>query len=140
MRVVVDTPIWSLAYRRVDRPLSTHEADTVAALRELLGEGLCVLVGPVRQEVLQGIAKKEQFDLVRRDLAELPDEPIWSIDFIRAAQLYNRCRTGGVQPATVDMLLCGIAERLKAAIFTLDRDFVGYARVLGVRLFRPTLH
>lgn len=140
MRVLVDTPVWSLAYRRTGRQPSSAEADVVAALRELLTEGRCVLAGVVRQEVLQGIPKKDQFERVRRDLAELPDEAVWSSDHVRAAQMYNRCRAGGVQPTTVDMLLCAIAARLKAAVFTLDRDFVGYAKVLGLALLRPTVH
>jgi predicted nucleic acid-binding protein len=140
VRVVVDTPVWSLALRRAGRPLTVAEADVVAVFRELLTEGRCVLPGLVRQEVLQGIARKEQFELVRRDLAELPDEAPWASDYVRAAQMYNRCRGRGVQPTTVDMFLCALAARLKAAIFTLDEDFVGYARVLGLPLLRVTMH
>jgi predicted nucleic acid-binding protein len=138
--VLVDTPVWSLAYRRAGRPLSGPEADVVAVFRELLTEGRCVLPGVVRQEVLQGIARRDQFELVRRDLSELPDEAPWASDYVRAAQMYNRCRAKGVQPTTVDMLLCALAARLKAAVFTLDKDFIGYARVLGLPLLRPTVH
>lgn len=140
MMVVVDTPVWSLAFRRAEKHLSAGELDTIAAFRELLAEGRGVLLGIVRQEVLQGIPKKEQFELVRGDLEELQDEHLWPTDYVRAAQLYNTCRAKGVQASTVDMLLCAAAQRLKTAIFTLDRDFVGYARVLGVRLYRPALH
>lgn len=140
MRVVVDTPVWSLALRRLGRELTSGENDTVAALRELLAEGRCLLAGPVRQELLQGIRKKEQFDLLRRDLEELPDEPLWTTDYARAAQMFNQCRARGVQAASTDMLICSLAERLKAAVFTLDRDFLSYSRVLGTKLFKPVLH
>ncbi len=140
MRVVIDTTVWSLALRRREGDLSRGEADTVFAFRELLADGRGILLGPVRQELLQGIRKKDQFEGVRRDLEELPDEPMWARDHVRAAQMFNQCRARGVQPTSIDMLLCAAAERLKAALFTLDKDFLGYARVVGIRLLEPELH
>ena len=134
MKVLVDTPVWSAAYRR------SVDSDVVAALRELIADGRCTLLGVVRQEVLQGIRSAQQFDLVRRDLDEFPDLEVWSSDHVRAAQMFNRCKTRGVDPTTIDMLVCSLAERHKAAIFTLDRDFAGYSRVLGVKLYGPAFH
>jgi predicted nucleic acid-binding protein len=140
MRAIVDTTVWSLAYRRQARALSGADADALDAFRELLNEGRCVLLGLVRQEILQGIRDPGQFDLVRADLDEFPDEPVFGSDHVRAAQLYNRCRSRGVQPTTIDMLICAVASRLKATVFTDDGDFAGYHRVLGTRLFRPVSH
>ena len=134
MKVIVDTPIWSAAYRR------SPSNDAADALREVIADGRCVLLGVVRQELLQGIPSKAQFTAVRADLDEFPDAELWSSDHVRAAAMYNRCKSRGVQPTTIDMLICSVAERMKASIFTLDRDFVRYARVLGVRLFGPALH
>ena len=84
MRVLVDTPIWSAAYRRSP---GSEVADT---LREVIADGQCVLLGVVRQEVLQGIRSKEQFKVVRADLDEFPDAEVSSTDHVRAAELYNR--------------------------------------------------
>ncbi len=140
MRVLVDTPVWSLAYRRATRPASPHHQETIDGLRELLTEGRCVLLGLVRQEVLQGIPSRGQFDLVRRDLDEFPDEQVLSTDHVKAAQLYSRCRARGVQPSTIDMVLCAVSDRLKAPVFTLDDDFALYARAVGTRLYRPVVH
>ena len=134
MNVVVDTPIWSAAYRR------SSSSEIADELRDLIADGRCILLGVVRQEVLQGIPSKAQFNAVRADLDEFLDAEVWSSDHVRAATLYNRCRGRGVQPTTIDMLICSVAERMKAAIFTLDRDFVGYSRVLGVKLFGPSFH
>jgi predicted nucleic acid-binding protein len=134
MKVLVDTPVWSAAYRRA------AESETVEVLRELIAESRCALPGVVRQEVLQGIRSVQQFDLVRRDLDEFPDVEIWASDHVRAAQMYNRCKSRGIAPTTIDMLICSLSERHKAAIFTLDHDFDRYARVLGVKLYRPAIH
>jgi predicted nucleic acid-binding protein len=134
MKVLVDTPVWSAAYRR------GADGEIADALRELIAEGRCALPGVVRQEVLQGIRATHQFDLVRRDLDEFPDLEVWATDHVRAAQMFNRCKSRGVTPTTIDMLICALSQRHKAPIFTLDRDFAGYARVLGVKLYGPALH
>lgn len=134
MKVLVDTPVWSAAYRR------SADGEVVEALRELIADGRCALAGVVRQEVLQGIRSAQQFELVRGDLDEFPDLDVWSRDHVRAAQMFNRCKARGTAPTTIDMLICSLAERHKAAVFTLDRDFVGYARVLGIKLYGRALH
>ena len=134
MKVLIDTPVWSAAYRRAP------DDEIVDALRELIADGRCALPGVVRQEVLQGIRSVQQFELVRRDLDEFPDVETWASDHVRAAQMFNRCKSRGVAPTTIDMLICSLSERHKAAIFTLDRDFDRYARVLGVKLYGPALH
>lgn len=134
MKVLVDTPVWSAAYRRA------ADSEIAHALRELIAEGRCALPGVVRQEVLQGIRSVQQFELVRRDLDEFPDVETWASDHGRAAQMFNRCRSRGVAPTSIDMLICSLSERHKAPIFTLDRGFDRYARVLGVKLYAPALH
>jgi predicted nucleic acid-binding protein len=137
MTVVVDTGIWSLALRRKPPSLSATEQVLVALLSDLIKEGRVRLIGLVRQEALSGIALEEQFARVRDALAEFPDEPIGANDHVRAAEMFNRCRGAGVQGTHTDFLLCAIAERLGAEIFTGDRDFESYAKQVPVSLFRP---
>lgn len=134
MKVLVDTPVWSAAYRR------TVDTEIAELLRELIVDGRCALPGVVRQEVLQGIRSPQQFELVRRDLDEFADLEAWASDYVRAAEMFNRCKSKGIAPTTVDMLLCSLSVRHKAAIFTLDRDFERYARALNVRLYGPAFH
>jgi len=61
MSVLVDTCVWSLAFRRgrSDRP------DIVDELRALILDGRVVMLGPVRQEILSGIRSRTQFELLR---------------------------------------------------------------------------
>ena len=140
MRVVIDTPVWSTLLRRPKGRLSQDDEETIAAARELISDGRAVLLAPVRQEVLQGIRSAAVFRQVRDHLEDLGDEPLWASDYSRAAELFNLCAARGVQPTSIDLLICAAALRLRAAVFTLDRDFAAYSRVTGVRLFTPVTH
>ena len=57
MKVIVDTSVWSLAFRR-QKPV---EDRWVSSLRKLVQQGQVVMLGPVRQEVLSGIRHQHQF-------------------------------------------------------------------------------
>jgi predicted nucleic acid-binding protein len=137
LSVIVDTNVWSLALRRRRADLSPGEHDLVSTAAELLGDGRAILLGIIRQEVLSGVPDSLTFARLRDEVATLPDEPLSPIDHVRAAEMFNECRTRGVQCAAIDILLCAVAERLNAQIFTTDRDFETYARHLPVSLFRP---
>ena len=56
MRVIIDTSVWSLALRRND----PEENEYVFELKELIKEVRAQLIGPVRQEILNGIKSKNQ--------------------------------------------------------------------------------
>ncbi len=58
MRTIVDTSVWSLALRR----RVIQSSPVTQALRFLIEQGLAILLGPVRQEILSGIKHKDQFD------------------------------------------------------------------------------
>jgi hypothetical protein len=60
MKVLIDTPIWSLALRR-EKALSRGEQVLIAELNELINEVRVALIGPIRQELLSGISNDEQF-------------------------------------------------------------------------------
>ncbi len=53
MNVLIDTSVWSLAFRRA-RGSSRADAQIVAELTELIQEGRVLLMGPIRQELLSG--------------------------------------------------------------------------------------
>ena len=134
MRMLVDTPLWSLALRR--GTLSPEEQGLVDTLAALLRELEAVLIGPVRQEVLSGIADEARFRLLRDRLRALPDTPLAMVDYEEAARLFNLCRGKGIQGSQVDFLICAVAIRLDIPIFTLDGDFLQYKKVLPVRVFQ----
>ena len=131
MKVLVDTPIWSAAFRRravVDGP-------PVSTLRRLIEDGRAALVGPIRQELLSGIRDRTQFERLKDRLAAFPDERIDRQDYERAAEYVNVCRARGIQGSNTDFLLCAVARRHAMPIFTDDDDFARYAKIVEIPLF-----
>ena len=133
MNVLVDTSVWSLAFRR-NAPRDTAEE---TELVELIGEGRVLMLGPVRQELLSGIRAPGQFRRLRDRLRAFPDVALEEADYEEAASCFNQCRSRGVQGSNTDFLLCAAALRRNAAVFTTDDDFVHYKKVLNVKLHEP---
>ena len=140
MKVLVDTPIWSLAFRRKKPGISSQEAILVADLTELIREDRAVIIGPIRQEILSGIASGSQFEKLKSKLRAFKDIKIVSEDYELAATFYNQCRQKGVQGSHIDFLLCAVASRHDMPIFTTDNDFDLYAQHLDISLFKALIH
>lgn len=130
MNVLVDTSVWSLALRRAKRV----DDRTVKELTELIREGRVIMIGPVRQELLSGIKMKTQFELLREHLQAFPDLDLESADYEGAAAAFNLCRERGIQGSNTDFLICSAALRRELAIYTTDKDFLQYAKVLELEL------
>lgn len=131
MKVLVDTPIWSLALRRKSR---SETASTASELASLVEDGRVAMIGPIRQELLSGIKERPQFDRLREHLRAFSDIEITMDDYEEAASFYNRCRAKGLQGSNTDFLICAIAARTDYPIFTTDEDFTLFAKVLPIVL------
>jgi len=120
MSLLVDTGVWSLAFRR-DTEVQVPE---VLALRNaLLGTDQVFSTGLVLQELLQGFSgPKARDSIVERFAAFAFVEPDRQ-DYIDAAEVRNMCRKCGVQIGTIDALLIQLAHRHDLAILTTDQDF-----------------
>ena len=81
MRVLVDTPIWSLALRRRANQLAKDQSALVEAWRNLIRERRIVLIGPVRQEILSGLREQSVFNRLRDRLQAFDDEPLTVHDY-----------------------------------------------------------
>ena len=130
MKVLVDTSIWSQALRR-DRD---HNQEVRNRLGELISAHSAQIFGPIRQEILSGVREDKQFEELNALLAAFPDLPVLSDDYVTAARFFNLCRRKGIQGSNTDFLICAVAVRLKLAIFTADKDFVEYAKILPIDL------
>ena len=135
MNVLVDTPVWSLALRRKPADLSAREEALTEAFAELIREGRVEMTGVVRQELLSGIREEERFRKLRDSLRAFEDVVLKTQDYEEAARMHNACRARGVAGSAIDFLICAVANRRHWQIFTTDRDFERYQRVLGIRLF-----
>lgn len=136
MNVLVDTPVWSVALRRVASHLSPLQQRVLTSLQELVSESRAELLAPVRQELLGGIREPLQFERVRKALRAYRDVPLTTEDFEEAARMSNLCRARGVAGSGVDYLICAAAMRREWSIFTLDHDFDAYAKHLPIKLFK----
>ncbi|HET9406443.1 MAG TPA: PIN domain-containing protein [Candidatus Sulfotelmatobacter sp.] len=135
MKVLVDTSLWSLALRRKAEDVSPEERRASRRLSDCIQEGRAELLGPVRQELLSGLREQTEFVRLRDYLRDFPDVELSTEDYEEAASLSNRCRRRGIASSATDMLLCAVAVRRGWQIFTTDRDFLDYGRILPVRLF-----
>jgi predicted nucleic acid-binding protein len=94
-------------------------------------------MGAIRQELLSGIREEENFHRLRDYLRAFEEPGIEVLDYEEAAQMHNRCRSRGIAGSAIDFLICAVAKRRDWHIFTTDRDFERYGRVLGLRLYAP---
>jgi predicted nucleic acid-binding protein len=131
VRVLPDTPIWSAALRRKGGAANAYRTEMV----RLVNHGVVEIIGPIRQELLSGIREQSQFEQVREHLRRFPDLQITTDDYEEAASFYNRCRSKGIQGSATDFLICAVATQKDLVIFTDDRDFVSYSKVLPIRLY-----
>jgi len=104
MKVLVDTCIWSLALRRNKQPDSNIE---VIEFQELIEEVRVQLIGPIRQEILSGVKRKQQFSKLKKILSAFPDLPLASEDFELAAEYFNTLHSKGIQSSNTDFLKLG---------------------------------
>jgi predicted nucleic acid-binding protein len=125
--IVIDTPVWSEIFRR-PRP----DPDVLAHVMQLSDTASACVLGPIRQEVLSGVKSRSDFVSLRTAMRAIPELPIESSDYDDAAEMYNKCRAGGVQGGHVDLLIIAVAVRHGARIYTFDRDFTAYDRLIPV--------
>lgn len=133
MNIVVDTSVWSLALRRRRTPKSAEALE----LADLIREGRAALLGPVRQELLSGVAVAQQYETLREYLRAFPDTALEAEDYEEAAAFFNRCRTKGIQGSNTDFLICAVAARRQFQILTTDTDFTHFASLLPIQLHAP---
>lgn len=132
--MLADTSVWSLALRR---SRLTGGAGTTEELTRLVQSYRVVLIGAIRQELLSGIRFEEQYQKLQDRLRAFPDLPLRTEDYELAARCFNRCRARGIQGSNTDFLICAVALSREIPVYTTDRDFDAYARVLGVSLYAP---
>lgn len=135
MNVIVDTCVWSCAFRREN----TGSPEAVLEFRELLKEMRVQMIGPIRQEVLSGIKTEEQYLILKEHLRAFPDLPLITDDFELAAEFYNTARKNGIQGSNTDFLICAVASRHALAIFTTDRDFLTFKKHLPITLHQARI-
>jgi predicted nucleic acid-binding protein len=133
MKILIDTPIWSKAFRR--KKIKSEDKSIVDSLKYLIDEFMEVIIGPIRQELLSGISDEVIFNDLKEKLKGFNDFPIETIDYELAAEYSNICRRNGIQGSNTDFLICAVAVRNNFEIFTMDDDFNQYKKYIPIKLF-----
>ena len=132
--LLVDTSVWSLAYRRDTPP----DVPQVNALRSaLVGGERVAITGMILLELLRGFIPPRAQERILSDVAAVELIEPSRDDYVSAARLANTCRQSGVQLGSVDALLAQLAIANDLALLTTDRDFQNAARLIPLRLWRP---
>jgi predicted nucleic acid-binding protein len=131
--LLVDTSVWSLAYRRDTPP----DLPQVEALRSALVDGdHVVITGMVLLELLRGFVPSRAQERILEDLAVVDLIEPKRDDYVAAARLANTCRKSGVQLGSVDALLAQVAIANDLVLLTTDRDFENAVPWIPLRLWR----
>jgi predicted nucleic acid-binding protein len=130
--LLVDTSVWSLAFRR-DAGGSTQAVEVLRSALE--GADQVFTTGLVLQELLQGFAgPKARSQLIERFAALAFLQPDRE-DHIEAAEVRNTCRRNGVQIGTIDAVLIQLCLRHDLVMLSTDNDFRSASRHVKFRLW-----
>ena len=125
MNIVVDTSVWSLSLRR--EAVNEHDVH-VQTLRHCVDAGWGLfLLGPILQELLDGLRAKKQFDRLLSILEPVPLLTLHRTTFVLAAQIRYDCRTRGVQAGPVDFLISAACIESGFPLLTADNNFTRIA-------------
>jgi predicted nucleic acid-binding protein len=133
VNLAVDTSVWSLVLRR---DLVNERDAHVRAFRACIeaGHGL-FLVGPILQELLDGLRSERQFSRLLSVLKAVPLAPLHRNTYVLAAQLRNDCRRKGVQAGAVNFLIAAACVESGYPLLTADQDFERIAGCTELVLF-----
>ena len=134
MALLVDTSVWSLAFRR-DTPPDVPEV--VALARALEGSDDVFTAGIVVLELLRGyLPARVEATLAERFAVMQLMEPRRE-DYFAAAALANPCARAGAHLGTIDALIAQLAIAHDLTLLTTDRDFSQAAGHIPLRVWKP---
>ena len=132
MRVIVDTDVWSEAFRK-----KGPKSEYVDELLNLIQEGRIQMIGVIRMEILCGIRGDKMFRNLSEKLDAFSDKTLDSEVFVTAARFLNLCRSKGIQGSNNDFIICACSMLWKMPILSKDKDFTGYRKILPIELGKP---
>ncbi|MGY8797908.1 MAG: type II toxin-antitoxin system VapC family toxin [Longimicrobiales bacterium] len=133
MRLLVDTSVWSLAFRK-NAPSTLPK---IRRLAQALREGEQVFTtGLVLQELLQGFPDDEARDLILERFSVLPHVVPDGRDYVDAAELRRRLASEGLRIGTIDALLAQLCLRHDLTLLTTDLAFNRVAEMTSLSVVR----
>lgn len=136
MKVLVDTSVWSLMLRRDPATLNTAEREIVRDLQDVVNDGRVLILGPIRQELLSGVKSDKQFAALKQKLSAFDDSELATRDYENAAIAANLCTRAGVATGSIDVLICATALDRQWRVFSCDKGFLHFQKVLKFQMHR----
>ena len=134
--IIVDTSVWSLAFRRRGSPAPIPSIVTFL-YRLIENDEPIGVPGIVLQELLAGVkddAQAKRLEGLMRGFALLLAD---RDQHLLAARISTACRKAGVAAATVDCLIAAQSIATDSALLTVDEDFSRISRHCALRLLSP---
>ncbi len=133
--IVVDTSVWSLAFRRRSWPKDQMPV-VVKLLQKMTREKEHLGVpGVVLQELLSGVKDPAQGERIKVLMEGYPLLLSTREHHNEGANISNVCRKAGISAATIDCLIAAQCILLDGLLLTLDDDFKRIATCCGLRLY-----
>jgi predicted nucleic acid-binding protein len=132
VKVLIDTPIWSYALRAHNKEYQSE----IDQLEALIRDQRALIIGPIRQEILSGYSDLRKFRKLKEKLSFFENTRIHDTDYELGAELHNQCRKKGIQGSHIDFLICAVSKRIDASIFTTDKDFSHYQKIISIKLYK----
>jgi predicted nucleic acid-binding protein len=133
MKILIDTPIWSLAFRK--KEIFNANSKTVNNLIDLIRDARVAIIGAIRQEILSGISDKNKFHEIKNKMSVFSDYAVRTEDYEFEAECSNECRKNGIQGSHTDLLICAIAIKNDWEIFTEDTNFLRYEKYVPIKIY-----
>lgn len=132
--ILVDTSVWIEFFNGV-------KSTGVQMLEDLIEreEDVCIS-DYILAEVLQGFRKDRDFELAQRHLLRFPVYSLYDLDsYIKAAQIYRRCRQKGVTiRKTADCMIAQTAIENNLVLLHHDSDFDKISSVCPLNIYRES--
>ena len=127
--ILVDSTVWIDYFRSADTP-------QVALLDSYFGSSRIAVGDLIAAEVLQGVRDEREFKLVKKTLDAFEHVDLVGYDLaVRASGNYRLLRDRGVTiRKTIDTLIATYCIENGMTLLHADRDFVPFARYLGLRV------
>ncbi|MBS0184533.1 MAG: PIN domain nuclease [Nitrospira sp.] len=131
--IVVDTSVWIEFLEARGTSFDAHLAHLIDKNAPL------ALTDLIYCEVLQGIHDDPTHQKIHDVLRAFPILMMGDLEiFDRAVEMYRRCRRKGITiRSTVDCLIAAMCLEADAELYHNDRDFMGIAKVHGLKLYQP---
>ncbi len=133
--IVVDTCVWSLAFRR-QKKIEILSPEVQALIQLIEQDAPICMLGIVLQELLSGLKEETQLMKMQKLVSGFPIILATKKHHVDAAKLSNACRKIGIATSATDCLIAAITIDLNAQLLTTDQDFTYMQKCCNLDLFK----